>query len=336
MPNVSVLMSVHNGERYLAQSIDSLLEQTYQDFEIILIDDASTDSSPDIIQQYDVDNIKYIRNQENIGLTKSLNKGLELAQGNYIARMDADDVSLPKRFDEQVRFLDHHPEIGVVGSSCVLIDEENEPVGTYQLPTNDLEIRWRCMLANPFAHPSVMVRKTVLDENGLRYDESYRCAQDYELWSRLLLYTQGTNFEEPFLWYRTSGDMTTHMRKEQLINCHTIAYNAIQRFIPENDISYDEVFALQRLLVLKDDSWLSDRRMIFEYVDKYLKLLKQFLQQHPQDKNKKNLLENECSRLINLLLKEKPGFSWLVCFSRLFRFYPPYFFNLRRISGRRL
>lgn len=179
---LTVLMSVCNGERYVSEAITSILNQTFSGFEFIIIDDGSTDRTPEILRSNDDPRIRVIRNDRNIGLTKSLNIGLEHARGELIARMDADDVSLPERLEKQMRFMESHPGFALVGSSAELIDENHRQIGkrcVKQYPGySDL------LLSNQFIHGSVLMRKTVLDEVG-KYDEDIRYAQDYDLWLRI-------------------------------------------------------------------------------------------------------------------------------------------------------
>ncbi len=130
VPRVSVLMSVYNGERFLRDSVESILGQTFTDFEFLILDDGSTDSTCEILEEYANKDarIVLVRNDRNLGLTRSLNKGLRLVRGEYLARQDADDISLPKRLEMQVKFLDAHPEVGVVGSALEIIDENGNTI----------------------------------------------------------------------------------------------------------------------------------------------------------------------------------------------------------------
>jgi glycosyltransferase involved in cell wall biosynthesis len=146
MPRISVVMSVYNGEKYLRQAIESILQQTYTDFEFIIIDDGSTDSSREIIQSYDDKRIRLVINEQNIGLTKSLNKGIRLAKGEFIARMDADDISLPQRFEKQVAYLDSHPEVGVLGTYANIIDHRGKIINNIIFPTEHETILWTMLL----------------------------------------------------------------------------------------------------------------------------------------------------------------------------------------------
>ena len=185
MPKVSVVMSVYNGELYLKESIESILNQTFTNFEFIIINDGSTDDTPQILDEYrSKDNRIKIINQENIGLTKSLNKGIRLSKGEYIARQDADDLSKPERFTKQVKVLDQNPHLSAVFAINNFIDEHGNYLCTKQLPSNQ---RVKCLLkyANPLIHGTAMLRKADFQKIGW-YDEKYRVGQDRVLWKKMV------------------------------------------------------------------------------------------------------------------------------------------------------
>ena len=244
-PLVTVLMSVHNDRHYLPAAVDSILRQSLEDLELLTFDDGSTDGSGDYLASLNDPRVRLVRNGSNLGLTRSLNRGLDLAEGLYLARMDADDVAAPQRLARQVAFLDAHPHVGVVGSSRVLIDEAGAVVAHAAAAEDDPAIRWKCLLGNPFAHPSVMLRLDLLNAHRLRYDETYRTAQDYELWSRLLAVTKGHNLPEPLLYYRLRAGVSRTRKPEQLRNHDRIAYASIRRLVPGFEISFEEVTQLR-------------------------------------------------------------------------------------------
>lgn len=187
IPKVSVLMSVYNGDRYLEESLNSILDQTFTDFEVVIIDDNSSDETQSILSRFASKDcrIRLSHNSENIGLTKSLNKGLRLVQGEYIARQDADDISMPTRFEKQVTWLNNHPETTLISAEIQRI----RPNGTFgnvserSCPPNLLS--WHLLFHNHLGgHSQVMFRcQSVLQLGG--YNEAYRYSQDYELWCRL-------------------------------------------------------------------------------------------------------------------------------------------------------
>jgi len=182
-PKVSVIMSVYNGERYLREAIESILDQTMKDFEFIIVNDGSTDKTSKILEEYSRKDrrIKIINNMKNIGLTKSLNIALKVAKGDYIARMDADDLSLPERLEMQMNFLIKNRNVGVVCCNVVLIDSEGNLIRRVILPD---KLKHILRKRNRLVHGAVMFRKSVIEQ--LRgYNEQMCYAQDYELFLRL-------------------------------------------------------------------------------------------------------------------------------------------------------
>jgi len=205
-PKISVVMSVYNSQQYLHEAIDSILNQSFKDFEFIIIDDASTDSSAEIIKSYTDPRIKYHKNEHNLGLTKSLNKAIKLSESPYIARMDADDISLQKRLERQYLYLINHEDIAMVGTFGTLIDENGKEKDKISAALSPEEISAALVFYNQFIHSSVLYRKKVIVEAGL-YNEEYKKAQDYELWLRLLsLDHKMVNLEESLVLYREHNE----------------------------------------------------------------------------------------------------------------------------------
>ena len=244
-PVVTVLMSVHNDRRFLPEAVESILGQSFGDFELLVIDDGSTDGSGDYLCRLTDPRLRVIRNARNLGLTRSLNIGLNRADGRYVARMDADDVAEPDRLRRQVEFLDGNDDVGVVGTSRTLLDETGGTVAVAPAAADDRGIRWKCLLGNPLAHPTVMMRHDVLNRHRLRYDESYATAQDYELWSRLLPVTKAANLVEPLLRYRLRAGVSVTRKAEQLANHDRIAHACIRRLVPGFKIDASEVSQLR-------------------------------------------------------------------------------------------
>ena len=198
-PKITVLMPFYNGEKYLRDSISSILDQTYTDFEFLIINDGSTDNSIEIVKTYEDPRIRFVHNDINIGLTKSLNKGLRIARGEYIARMDADDISHPERFDKQIKFLDKNQDIGVCGTFAKTFGSVES---IWKHPLEDDHIRAEMIFTNPFIHSSVVLRSRVLKEHKIFYEESRRFSQDYELWVRLSGYTKLANLNNILVFHR--------------------------------------------------------------------------------------------------------------------------------------
>ena len=200
MPRVSVLMPVYNAGRFLTQAIDSIVEQTFCDWELIVINDGSTDNSKAIIESYSDDRIRYYENESNLKLIKTLNRGIDLCTGEYIARMDADDIASPCRLEEQVGFLDKNPLHIMCGTNATIINNKGERVGKiHNLTTNDF-LQINLLFSDPFVHPSMLIRKDILAVN--KYDERYRHTEDYELWCRIAPMGLVANLSEELLEYR--------------------------------------------------------------------------------------------------------------------------------------
>lgn len=203
MPAVSVLMPVYNSEAHIARAIDSIREQTWRDWEMIIVDDGCTDGTASVLEAAAaVDHrIQVIRNDENRGLAASLNLAFERASGEFIARMDGDDVSLEKRLETQVRFLREHPQIDVLGTAAWDLDSDGRRIGISSRRQTHDEIVSYMYRETPFIHPSVMLRRRFLETLG-GYDESFRRAQDTDLWLRGYRRFRFHNLTEPLLEYR--------------------------------------------------------------------------------------------------------------------------------------
>jgi len=212
-PLVSVLMPVFNGERYLRQAVDSILAQTFSDFEFIIIDDGSTDETASILDEYNDLRIKLMNNSQNRGISYSLNRGISSALGEYIARMDCDDISCPDRLMVQVQFLDENIDIDVVGSWIEIIDENSQPTRkVIQYPCSALGLRWVTLFGCYFAHPAVMARRGFFERVG-NYNETMKSLVDYELWTRSNLDSRFSNIRGVLLKYRVHESSLSAARK---------------------------------------------------------------------------------------------------------------------------
>jgi hypothetical protein len=201
---VTVLMPVYNGQRYLREAIESILAQTFRDFEFLIINDGSTDRSREVICSYRDARIRLVDNGRNLGLTPSLNRGLEIAAGEFIARQDADDISAPERLAKQVAFLEAQPDTVLLGTGYTKIAAEGHALHEQSLPCDCTALRWALLFHCPFVHSAAMLRKSpVLREIGF-YDETFRYAQDYDYWSRIARRLAVANLAEPLVKYRVS------------------------------------------------------------------------------------------------------------------------------------
>jgi len=217
-PIVSVLIPVYNAEKYLCEAVDSILTQTLSDFELIILNDGSSDASHSILSEYEAKDarIVYKNFTQNRGLPSVLNDGIKTARGKYIARMDQDDISLPTRLQEQVSWMEAHPEVDICGAWVELIGSAQS--GGWQHPVDHASIHARMLFSNAIAHPTVMMRADSMRNKALRYDEKRIYIEDYELWSRALEKMQFANLDKILLRYRIHSQNTgVKYRTEQIV-----------------------------------------------------------------------------------------------------------------------
>ncbi len=229
MPRVSVLMPVYNvKEEYLRESIESILNQTFTDFEFIILDDCSSNNVEEIVKSYGDDRIRFYRNSENLGIAKSRNKLMDLARGEYSALMDNDDISHPERLKKQVDFLDNNPDISILSTAYETFPEKH--IIVHPKSVRYLDLYKGCVVA----HPAVMFRTERLREYKLKYKESYICSQDYELWARAIRYLKIANLDSVLLKYRVSSDSITHCKTEKAQEEDNIIKQNMLDFLTEN------------------------------------------------------------------------------------------------------
>ena len=250
-PRVSVLMAVYNTPvDFLKKSIESILTQTFYDFEFIIIDDGSTQKDiKNTILSYNDKRIRYFY-QKNIGLPGALNNGLNKCSGKYIARMDSDDIARPDRLKKQVDFLDNNPDVGIVGSLFQTFGKKRY-ISDHPFNVTVMTLLKGCYIG----HPTVMFRKDIFDKYNLRYNLKFKCAQDYELWSRAVRVTKIVNIQEVLLDYRISEINISQKRaEEQNSNAHKVR-NSILLFLSDDkniqEKLYDIVFPKQKKSIRK-------------------------------------------------------------------------------------
>lgn len=219
IPRVSVLMSAHNSEKYIAQAIESILNQTFTDFDFIIVNDGSTDTTAEIIQKYaDADKrIVFVNNKKN-HMIESLNQGLDLCRGEYIARMDSDDIALPERFAKQVEYMDAHLECGACGTWAKKfgpgINSEDYIKHHKVMRLMDFLV-YGCCIVNP----SAMIRRAILVDNNIKYEADFKFAEDYGFWTRVAKYTQVHNIPQVLLNYRWHGGNISVVHKTAQLEC---------------------------------------------------------------------------------------------------------------------
>lgn len=302
-PLVTVLMPVYNGEKFVDEAIKSILNQSYQNFEFLIINDGSTDKTEDIILSYQDERIRYIKNEQNLRLIATLNKGLDLSRGKYIARMDADDISLPDRLEDQVSYLEHNVLVGLLGTWVKTIGQPTENEVTFK--QGDDSIRLELLFHNYFHHPTVMIRASVIRENKLHYPDVLH-AEDYALWLEIAKFTKLEILSKVLVLYRSHGEniskihesfqakQTDFLRKKQLDN-YGIRYTEIELWLyfklinNQTDFSQTNFFLLisflETFLHQIHDIKTSSLKAMFHKLlmhvyfvqnnDAYLKLIKQ-------------------------------------------------------------
>jgi glycosyltransferase involved in cell wall biosynthesis len=233
-PSVTVLMSVYNDELHVGAAVQSILTQTFQDFEFLIIDDGSTDNSLSVIEGFVDPRIRLI-SRENRGLTASLNEGLQLARGRYVARQDSDDISLPQRLEREVALLDSRPGVGLVGTNYTIIDERASPIVTTSVFTHPDDLAVAEIVSNQYGHGSVMLRMSALQEVG-GYDSTVGHVEDYDLFVRIGRVAMLANIAEPlYLWRRNLKGVTSSNREAQISQALAIRDREFDRIIAERD-----------------------------------------------------------------------------------------------------
>jgi glycosyltransferase involved in cell wall biosynthesis len=234
VPLVSVLLAAHDDARFLREAIDSVLAQTLADFELLVVDDASTDETPSLLAEVGDQRLTVLRNEEQLGLAASLNRGLERASGRYVARLDADDVAERERLRLQVNRLRDDSHTAVVGSAVADLDDQGRRGPTHVMPSGAVPLRWHALFSSPFFHPTVLVDRDVLQAHGLRYDPRFLESEDYDLWTRVFEVADGDNLSEPLVLKRVHAGQASQRRSElQEAFQREVALREIQRLAPE-------------------------------------------------------------------------------------------------------
>ncbi|MDC5363159.1 glycosyltransferase [Acinetobacter baumannii] len=251
---VSVVLPAYNAELYLKEAIDSVLSQTCTDFELIVLNDGSIDRTEEIILSYNDSRIVYVKNEQNLGLIGTLNKGINLAKGKYIARMDADDICHPERFEKQINFLENNDDYIICGTAAYRFHSNyNLNNNIFRVPESDGVIRLKMLFNSPFIHPSVMMRNSIIKEKMLSFDIDYKYAEDYKFWSQLLKYGKAYNLQEKLLYYRLTPNSQTVIGNSDLTKRKLVLGEIQSGYMREaygiilNDNELDLLFYLSNL-----------------------------------------------------------------------------------------
>lgn len=258
-PTVSVIMSAYNGQEYLEEAITSILSQIFTDFEFIIIDDASTDSTASIIEKFKDPRIVLIHNERNIGLALSLNKGIEKARGEFIVRMDADDMSMPTRLDVQVSYMQDHQNIMIAGAYATTTNHKGEFI--MKNPTDPREVAVNLLFRTSLIHPTVIMRRDFLNAHSLRYQDTATgvgYVEDYDLWTRAVQHGQVSNMPHVVLYYRSHPEQVSSSKQAvQIANAQEIIARQLKHvgMSPTPEDLYTAV-SVKRYLFLKDQGFL--------------------------------------------------------------------------------
>jgi glycosyltransferase involved in cell wall biosynthesis len=287
-PEISVVMSVYNGESYLKEAIDSILMQTFADFEFIIVDDGSTDSSAAIVKSYSDSRIRLVQ-QENMGLSKALNKGISLAKGRYIARLDSDDVSLPERLKLQFDFLEKNSKAVIVGSNAIVMDKDGNTIFYSEKKTQWEEIK--SILPNtPFYHSATFFRKDTFEKAGGYYEAIKHHFEDVILWNKMAALGELYNLKEPLIKYRVVPEG---------ISNRTVKTGKIMTSIYKNVIQNGGLFASDELLLKQITVPRSAQWKLSNY---YLNVGKMFLEINSDKSNaRKNIWKAVQHNLFNYI-----------------------------------
>ena len=221
---VSVVLPCYNCERFLRAAVQSILDQSFQDFELILIDDGSTDGTPEILREFAAKDprVRTLKNEVNSGICAALNKGLDAACGEFLCRMDADDIAEPDRLEKQIAYMRAFPRTVVCGSHLLLIDEQGRETGRRRYDLDTARIKRNRFFRSPFAHPAVMIRRSILEEHRIRYSVRFPYAECYDLWMRLAPYGDFANLDAFLLRYRLTDAATKN------VHCKATLWNTIR------------------------------------------------------------------------------------------------------------
>lgn len=238
-PLVSVIIPCYNAEKYVDSAVRSIINQTYKNLEIIVTDDCSTDGTFAILKKFATEDsrIKLYKNETNLKIVKTLNNMIQLANGKYIARMDADDISLPKRIEKQVEFLEENPDIAFCGTNAFIINENSKCTGKTSLPITPEDNKFFLQFYSTFFHPTVMIRSEIYKQN--LYNENFLYAEDYELWARMIFQEnlKGSNLAENLFKYRIFQNQSSSAHRDEQNNGSARIFDKY-KIVPDENVEF--------------------------------------------------------------------------------------------------
>lgn len=291
-PLISVLLPAYNAERFIRPAVDSILAQTFRDFELIILNDGSRDRTSEIIHTYTDDRIVVVEHA-NMGLGATLAKGLELAKGKYIARQDADDISLPERLSKQVNYLDQHPEIALLGSWAQIMQENGELVNRYHRhPSSPEVLRFDLVFNNPFVHSSVLFRKAEALEVG-GYAPERHAFEDFDLWSRISRKHGVSNLPEVLLHYREVDSGISKSNAGYTDWVMKISMDNLKYYLPDTDEAL-----LQKFVRIYHGRANDSDRISEKEVHDFVKKVSELVLPHAESKMRSELVDKHCFQML--------------------------------------
>jgi len=297
-PKVSVITTVYNCENYIARSVQSILDQTFTDFEYIVVNDGSSDNTCEIVKTFTGKDSRVILidNKINKGRVPSLNTALAAAKGKYIAIQDADDISLDNRLEKQYNFLENNPDYVLVGANIIVMDENENKISEPLRPEENLDAKYSLLFRCTFANPSIMYRKKTLDENNIRYEDNFIHAEDFRIISLLSRFGKIKNLRETMIMYRK------HPRNNSMTNMDIMDKGSIQ-IVMENlsrigfEVNYEQANRFRNMFSSRGINKL----LIYEDVELLFEITKTFSEKYNSSRNKE--IQRSLRRMMNWLGK---------------------------------
>lgn len=266
---VSIIIPLYNSEKYISDSLESLLNQTYSNIEILIFNDGSTDRSKEIVESYKDNRIKFINYKKNEGYLKRLNEGIDIADGEFIARMDSDDIAHAERIETQIKFFNSNPEYSFCCTNIEVFDNNMNIQPSWMKPLNGKYLKYSLLFSNNICHPSVMIRKSLFNKFDLKYNSKYYSAEDYELWTRIAKITNLGFIENKLLNYRVHENnisITKRDVQQKLVKKIVINELAKLKLYP-NDVEY---FIHRNLFISKNIPAADIVEKTFRWADKLI------------------------------------------------------------------
>ncbi|HQD08740.1 MAG TPA: glycosyltransferase [Flavihumibacter sp.] len=315
-PLISVVMPAYNAAQYILESIESVLSQSYRHFELLVIDDGSTDNTADIIRSVNDDRIKLVANDQNHGIIFTLNRGIALANGKYIARLDSDDLAMPTRFEKQVRFMEENPKAGACGTYFKVIDKEGKTLQQVKFPSAPRDAKTYLLLHNCFCHSSVMMRTDLA--KALKYADEYLVCEDHELWHRISQVTEIANVPEYLTAYRIHGNNISTTKRE-------IMFNSLKMLNRKMLTDIGMIFSEEELTL--HSAMLTYQHQVFDGIkldalDNWIIKLYDFFRKHPA-LNEKVMIRIAIKRWV--VIARQTGHTQRILDNRFFANHPAMF-----------